>query len=64
MDKYNDGDNDDFNGDGEGSDGDDDGEGSDGEMDETESGPTHCMMWAAGEAQLAAALLLTHLLLI
>ena len=58
MDKYNDGDNDEFNGDG-----DDDDEGSDGEMDETESGPTHCMMWAAGEAQLAAALLLTHLLI-
>ena len=43
MDKYNDGDNDDFNGDGEGSDGDDDDEGSDGEMDETESGP--CTAW-------------------
>ena len=43
MDKYNDGDNDEFNGDGEGSDGDDDGEGSDGEMDETESGP--CTAW-------------------
>ena len=42
--------------------GDDDDEGSDGEMDETESGP-HWMMWAAGEAQLAAALLLTHLLI-